>query len=82
MSIVGKRLNLKVLRSTEIGLFLDTINREHNGILLPKRYVPRGIEVGDFIDVFIYKDSEDRIIATRLEPVSYTHLTLPTNREV
>jgi hypothetical protein len=68
MSIVGKRLNLEVLRSTEIGLFLDTINREHNGILLPKRYVPRGIEVGDFIDVFIYKDSEGRIIATRLEP--------------
>ncbi len=68
MSIVGKRLNLEVLRCTEIGLFLDTTNREHNGILLPKRYVPRGVEVGDFMDVFIYKDSEDRIIATRLEP--------------
>ena len=68
MSIVGKRLNLEVLRSTEIGLFLDTKNRDHDGILLPKRYVPRGVEVGDFIDVFIYKDSEARIIATRLEP--------------
>ncbi len=68
MSIVGKKLNLEVLRITEIGLFLDSIDRKHNGILLPRKYVPNGVEVGDFMDVFIYKDSEDRIIATRLEP--------------
>ena len=68
MSIVGKKINLEVLRNTEIGLFLDTENREYDGILLPKRYVPKGVDVGDFIDVFIYRDSEDRIIATRLEP--------------
>lgn len=72
MSIVGKKINLEVLRNTEIGLFLDTENKEHDGILLPKRYVPKGVEVGDFIDVFIYRDSEDRIIATRLEP--YIHI--------
>ena len=68
MSIIGKKINLEVLRSTEIGLFLDTEDRNYNGILLPKRYVPKGVEVGDFIDVFIYRDSEDRIIATRLDP--------------
>ena len=68
MSIVGQNINLEVIRSTEIGLFLDTENRQYNGILLPTRYVPNGVEVGDFIDVFIYRDSEDRIIATRLEP--------------
>ena len=68
MSIVGKKINLEVLRNTEIGLFLDTENREHDGILLPKRYVPKGCDVGDFIDVCISRDSEDRIIATRLEP--------------
>lgn len=68
MSIVGQNINLEVLRSTEIGLFLDTENRQYNGILLPTRYVPNGVDVGDFIDVFIYRDSEDRIIATRLEP--------------
>ena len=39
---------------------------------MPKRYVPKGVDVGDFIDVFIYRDSEDRIIATRLEP--YIHI--------
>jgi len=72
MSIVGKKINLEVLRNTEIGLFLDTENKEHDGILLPKRYVPKGVDVGDFIDVFIYRDSEDRIIATRLEP--YIHI--------
>ena len=64
MSIVEKN-QLRVLRKTEIGLFLDTENREYDGILLPKRYV-QGVDVGDFIDVFIYRDSEDRIIATRL----------------
>ena len=68
MSIVGKKINLEVLRKTEIGLFLDSENRGYDGILLPKRYVPKGVDVGDFIDVFIYRDSEDRIIATRLEP--------------
>ena len=68
MSLIGKNINLEVLRSTEIGLFLDTEERNYNGILLPKRYVPSGVEVGDFIDVFIYRDSEDRIIATRLDP--------------
>ena len=68
MSLIGKNVNLEVLRSTEIGLFLDTEDRNYNGILLPKRYVPSGVEVGDFIDVFIYRDSEDRIIATRLDP--------------
>ena len=68
MSLIGKNVNLEVLRSTEIGLFLDTEDRNYNGILLPKRYVPSGIDVGDFMDVFIYRDSEDRIIATRLDP--------------
>lgn len=68
MSLIGKNVNLEVLRSTEIGLFLDTEERNYNGILLPKRYVPSGVEVGDFMDVFVYRDSEDRIIATRLDP--------------
>ena len=68
MSLIGKNVNLEVLRSTEIGLFLDTEDRNYNGILLPKRYVPSGVEVGDFMDVFVYRDSEDRIIATRLDP--------------
>ena len=54
MSLIGKNVNLEVLRSTEIGLFLDTEERNYNGILLPKRYVPSGVEVGDFMDVFVY----------------------------
>ena len=49
-----EKINLEVL-NTEIGLFLDTVNREYDGILLPKRYVPKGVDVGDFIDVFIYR---------------------------
>ena len=38
MSIVGKKINLEVLRNTEIGLFLDTENREYDGILLPNLF--------------------------------------------
>jgi len=39
-------------------------------ILLPKRYVPEGVEPGDTIKVFIYRDSEDRIIATTEHPIA------------
>jgi len=56
---------LKVLRSTAIGLYLDDGDQ---GILLPKRYVPEGAKEGDILRVFIYHDSEDRIIATTDHP--------------
>jgi hypothetical protein len=56
---------LKVLRSTPIGLYLDDGDQ---GILLPKRYVPEGAKEGDILRVFIYHDSEDRIIATTDHP--------------
>jgi predicted RNA-binding protein (virulence factor B family) len=56
---------LEVLRVVEIGAILDDGKK---GILLPKRYVPDGTEPGDFLEVFIYFDSEDRIIATTEHP--------------
>lgn len=42
---------------------------ENNEVLLPNKYIPDGLRVGDTIDVFIYKDSEDRIISTTLTPL-------------
>lgn len=62
---IGKVNRLEILKSTEQGLYLGD---EVEEILLPNKYIPEGVEVGDMIDVFIYTDSEDRPIATTLEP--------------
>jgi predicted RNA-binding protein (virulence factor B family) len=56
---------LEVLRDTSVGLFLGD---ETNEVLLPNRYVPENVGIGDTIDVFIYTDSEDRPVATTLVP--------------
>ncbi len=62
---IGRINNLQVLKSTEQGLYLGDDIEE---ILLPNKYIPEGLAIGDYIDVFVYTDSEDRIIATNLEP--------------
>jgi len=62
---VGRYNTLKVLRAVDFGLFLDDGNE---GILLPKRFVPAGLKPGDEVTVFIYHDSEDRLIATTQRP--------------
>jgi predicted RNA-binding protein (virulence factor B family) len=66
MAQVGKTNNLRVVKKISIGCYLD--GGEHGEILLPRRYVPEDIKVDEYIDVFIYFDSEDRIIATTEEP--------------
>lgn len=62
---VGEYNLLKVLRLVEFGAYLDD---GAEGILLPKRFVPTGLAVGDEIKVFIYHDGEDRLIATTQQP--------------
>jgi len=62
---IGEFNTLTVLRITDFGIYLDDAA---DGILLPVRFVPQGIEVDDDIEVFLYHDSEQRIIATTLEP--------------
>lgn len=62
---IGKYNRLEVLKSTEQGLY---VGDEVEEILLPNKYIPDGLQVGDHIDVFIYNDSEDRMIATTLRP--------------
>ena len=66
MAILGKMNPLKVLREVEFGLYLD--GGSDGDILLPKRYVPEGAKTGDILTVFVYLDSEDRIIATTERP--------------
>ena len=59
---IGKINKLIVNKKVDFGVYLDGDNLDE--ILLPSRYVPENCEIGDMIDVFIYFDSEDRIIAT------------------
>lgn len=63
---VGKYNTLQVLRATSVGLYLG--DSEGNDVLLPHKYIPDGIEMGQELEVFIYRDSEDRLIATTLTP--------------
>ncbi len=65
---LGKKQTLKVLRQKEIGVYLGEAGAEQS-VLLPRKQVPERIAVGDEIEVFLYKDSEDRLIATVHEPL-------------
>lgn len=66
---LGRVQKLKVVRLTRIGAFLNTPEgREQEEVLLPKNQVPEGIEAGDEVEVFVYRDSEDRTIATTKRP--------------
>ena len=56
---------LKVLRKVDFGVYLDD---GAEGILLPKRFVPEGLKEGDELNVFVYHDGEDRLIATTQKP--------------
>lgn len=66
MAKIGERNQLEVVKKLDFGCYLDGGNEGE--ILIPRQYVPEGTEVGDVLDVFIYFDSEDRIIATTLQP--------------
>lgn len=66
---VGKYNTLKVLRATSVGIYLG--DDEGNDVLLPHKYIPENIEMGQDIEVFIYRDSEDRLIATTLKPAVF-----------
>jgi len=66
MADIGKRNQLTVLRGSTPGIYLD--GEEHGEILLPNRYVPRRIAPGDRLEVFLYRDSEDRLVATTETP--------------
>ena len=64
---VGKRQTLKVNRISDFGLYLA--DEEGAEVLLPNRYVSLENAVGDEIDVFVYHDSEDRLVATTEQPL-------------
>ncbi|WP_425446467.1 CvfB family protein [Dethiothermospora halolimnae] len=66
---LGKMQKLKVIKKASQGIYLNEEgNKKTGNILLPKKEVPSNIDIGDEIEVFIYKDSKDRIIATTKKP--------------
>lgn len=64
---LGRVLKLKVVKRTDFGVYLGT---EEDKVLLPKDEVPEGIGIGDEVEVFICRDSQDRMIATIHKPVA------------
>lgn len=68
MLILGKRNRLTIVREGPPGYFLD--DGEGGEILLPGKYIPPGSAPGEAIDVFVYRDSEDRLIATTETPLA------------
>ena len=71
---LGEKQTLVVERQVRMGVYLkekEAKDGEH--VLLPGSQVPSGIGVGDALEVFLYKDSEDRLIATRKEPGLVLH---------
>ena len=65
---LGEKQTLVVSKIVEFGVYLAEPGREDVRILLPGRQVPPEAKLGDEIEVFIYKDSEDRVISTVREP--------------
>ena len=68
MAVIGRMNSLQVVKHTDFGLYLD--GGADGEILLPKRYIPSDSpsEVEDWLNVFIYLDSEDKLIATTEKP--------------
>ncbi len=62
---LGEKQVLTVVKIVDFGVYLGS---DEEQVLLPKKQVPEGIDVGDPVEVFLYKDSSDRMIATTKEP--------------
>ncbi len=65
---LGRMNRLEVVREVDFGMYLD--GGGTGDILLPARYVPSGCRPGDVLDVFLYLDSEERIVATTQTPLA------------
>lgn len=62
---LGKRRMLTIVKKVDFGVYLGT---KEERVLLPKKETPAGAEIGDPVEVFLYKDSDDRLIATSAVP--------------
>lgn len=72
---LGEVQNLIIVKKVEFGVYVapesmvnDTAALQEHKVLLPAKYVPEGKKIGDAVEVFVYRDSKDRLIATTLQP--------------
>ncbi|HOZ51726.1 MAG TPA: S1-like domain-containing RNA-binding protein, partial [Chitinophagaceae bacterium] len=66
MIYIGEINRLKIIRNTSVGMYLsDKINNE---VLLPKKYILEDFKIDDIVEVFVYKDYDERLVATTLDP--------------
>ena len=65
---LGEIQKLEIVKKVEFGVYLAEPGREDDKVLLPIKQVPAGASVGDVMEVFLYKDSKDRLIATTKRP--------------
>lgn len=83
---LGEYQNLIIKRFTSVGAFLNEENSKEEDVLLPKAQIPKDAKIGDTIDVFIYRDSKDRIIATTKKPKitvgELAHLTVVSKSKI
>lgn len=80
---LGELQTLTVVKKVDFGVYLSEDASGENRVLLPKKQVPEGTEIGDALQVFLYKDSDDRLIATTTTPhVTLGHYALLTVKEV
>jgi uncharacterized protein len=68
---IGRKNKLKILRQTSVGLYLGDVSGED--VLLPNKYCPKNFKMEDEIEVFVYRDHEERKIATNLTPKIQLH---------
>ncbi|MBE5868752.1 MAG: S1 RNA-binding domain-containing protein [Lachnospiraceae bacterium] len=66
---LGERQELKIVKKVEFGVYLAGEGADENErVLLPAKQVPEGAGIGTCVDVFLYRDSQDRMIATTAHP--------------
>jgi predicted RNA-binding protein (virulence factor B family) len=65
---LGEKQTLTVVKKVEFGIYLAEREKDETRVLLPAKQVPQGTELGDRLEVFLYKDSKDRVISTTQEP--------------
>ena len=66
---LGEKQKLVIVKQVDFGVYLaKSMEQQQDRVLLPKKQVAEGAAIGDEVEVFLYKDSKDRLIATINEP--------------
>ncbi len=65
---IGRRQNLTAVKTVDFGVYFSEEGNREERVLLPKKEVPKDLKIGDKLDLFLYKDSSDRLIATTRIP--------------